>query len=189
MNQNINSLKPSAHEERHIFLYCAACSGSSGTGAAYMYKSKDDILPWTTKRLYNGLQYKTNALTLQSMIDGIKDAVNKAALVGDQNSPLKITCFTYADTIERGFNSQREVWEANGFINRRGNKVKDMRLWQSLFKLARQYDIEVKRPVAYSKPMKSCVNLSKAALKDGHQTHIDNEVSALVNQAVLKDSQ
>ncbi len=69
----------------------------------------------------------------------------------------------------RGYNVNKPVWEANGFITSRGNRVKDKALWKELFLLAQQHKITLRKPQAGSSVMKACNNRCKMIAKEATQ--------------------
>ena len=168
-----------------IVAASSSINGVTGGAALYQYSNTTDT-QWKCAKEFIPQAYKTDRALLMALIQAIEvTTLNPEAEA--YNGALKIECFVYTDTILRGFNKQREVWEANGFINRQGNKVKEKALWQKLYKLSDQYDITIRKPSGYLPALKGCATKARNVALNGIQYEEDSAVMVRVAEAVARD--
>tara|TARA_R110002095_G_scaffold182787_2_gene159977 strand:+ start:6923 stop:7507 length:585 start_codon:yes stop_codon:yes gene_type:complete len=186
ITNNTDSLEAVAPEVVQAKIVSAACCLDGVTGGAALYKVKGDTSKeWKNRELLIHAPYKAERAILEGMVGSIEAVLDEVGL--DKARKLEITCVVYSDVIVRGFNNQKETWEANGFINRRGNKVKESRYWKQLFSLAEACKITVRKPTKYSTVLKGCTNRARMVAQAGLQYKRDAEVMAQVADAVAKD--
>jgi len=166
--------KGNPKEPLKVIVFFAASGDSGCTGAASIFRilqdenegdDKDKTKNWKRLDTYIEMGYKHDGMMLDVLIDTIKKVSQNTPK--EDRSRLEFDCKTIAKNIVRGFNKQREVWQASGYISSQGNKIQNEDLWEELFTLSDTYKVTIGEPKGYSKVIQACVNRARKAIDEG----------------------
>lgn len=164
--------KGTPKEPLKVIVYVAASGDRNFTGAATIFRilhdndgEKTEGKNWKRLDTFIELGYKHDGMMLEVLVDTIKKVAQNTP--EEDRSRLEFDCKTIAKNIVRGFNKQREAWQASGYINRLGNHIDNEDLWEELFALSDTYKVTIGEPKGHSKVIRACVNRAKKAIDEG----------------------